>query len=119
MARPTGRSLAERHAAGSRRLGKVRIKLAWLAIVLLALSVAAPVVEAFEDCQVVCASSSDDDCGTPACCSCCPAARFVTAAVDATDAPLEVASQPIFVLQAALRDAEPRGILHVPKPLAA
>jgi hypothetical protein len=96
----------------------VRLSLAWLAILLLALSVAAPVVEAFEDCQVECAAGSEEDCGISECCSCCPIARFITAAAPGSSRTLEPTRERLDMAASRPSDAEPRGILHVPKALA-
>jgi hypothetical protein len=93
----------------------VRLPLAWLAVFLLALSVLAPAAAAFADCPVQCAGGGEEDCGTSGCCSCCPGARFTAADVPATDGGPSRDAERLAADGAVPGDAEPRGILHVPK----
>jgi hypothetical protein len=94
----------------------VRISFAWLALLLVLLSVAAPVVEAFEDCRVECGPGGEGECGTDQCCSCCPVERFVMTGDHRSPQSLAATAERLGGPLAVVCDHEPRGILHVPKP---
>ena len=88
-----------------------------LALILLALSAAAPLAEAFEDCRLECTAGAEEECGTTGCCSCCPVARFIMTGTPDPEHTLEPSRERVVVTASLLGDAEPRGILHVPKDL--
>jgi hypothetical protein len=96
----------------------VRLSLAWLALLLVLLSAAAPLADVIEDCRVACTTDSEDECRVAGCCSCCPAVRFIAAAAPVAARAPDRTTESVVMVAALPDDAEPRGILHVPRPLA-
>jgi hypothetical protein len=111
---------ARRAEAGCLRRGRVRLAavrrlFASLGLLLLLLTVAAPVAEAVVACGEVCADGdAAGDCGADNCCSCCVHARFAPPA--GNQAPRQPgAGGYVVVVERAPTSATPRGILHVPR----
>lgn len=85
---------------------------AWLALVLLVVGIGAPLLE---DCRVECPPGREGDCGSTECCSCCPVARFEVGRAAAGELVLTATAERVPLPVLAPRDADPRGLLHVPK----
>jgi hypothetical protein len=98
----------------------VRRSLLVFALAVFAMSALAPIAEALAPCLEECQSDGPgDDCATDQCCSCCVHSRLVSPQCLGKAKPLSRSSRVVSATLAPAAAADPREILHIPKPLSA
>lgn len=98
----------------------MRRSLVTMGLVLLALAALAPAVEALVPCPEPCVDEGQDgQCASEQCCSCCVHSRSVKPDRTVPADPLAPWSDVVATPAAHPPAADPRDILHVPKPASA